>query len=115
MSKDDYFVIACKVLCYLYDCLKSGKPVDVNFLSNKNKTFAVNDSYWDYIISTMAEEGYIKNVRICEMDDSLLVSYDKDIKITPAGIEYLHENSMMKKALKVLEKISNLGFSIKIS
>ena len=33
MAKDDYFVIVCKILCYLYDRLKNGKSVDLNYLS----------------------------------------------------------------------------------
>lgn len=32
MAKNDYYVIVCKILCYLYDRLKNGKPIDVNYL-----------------------------------------------------------------------------------
>ena len=112
MAKDDYFVLVCKVLCYLYDCLKSGKTVDINYLDNSNKQFAVNDSYWEYIISTMAEEGLIRNVIVTEYDDELMLQYDDSIQITPKGIEYLQENSMMKKAFNVIKEIKDIGFSL---
>lgn len=112
MAKDDYFVLVCKILCYLYSCLKSGKPVDLNYLSNQNKQFAVNDRYWNYILLTMAEGEYIRYVRAQPGDDYPEVTLTEDVEITPKGIEYLQESSVMKKAFSVIKEIKDLGFSI---
>lgn len=30
MAKNDYNVIVCIILAYMYKCLKDGKPVDVD-------------------------------------------------------------------------------------
>ena len=103
MAKDDYFVIVCKILCYLYDCLKSGKTVDVNYLSCKEKQFNVNESYWKYIIENIAKEGYVRGVIVHYMDNETFVHYDERIQITPKGIEYLQENSTMKRLLALLK------------
>ena len=112
MAKDDYFVLVCKILCYLYSCLKSGKPVDLNYLTNQNKQFAVNDRYWNYILLTMAEDEYIRYVHIQPGDDYSEVILDEDVQITPKGIEYLQESSVMKKAFKAIKEIKDLGFSL---
>nr|DAY67900.1 MAG TPA: YjcQ protein [Caudoviricetes sp.] len=34
------------------------------------------------------------------------------IEITPIGIAFLQENSMMKKALNILKHMKDLGFSL---
>lgn len=44
MAKDDYFVVVCKILCYLYDRLKNGKSIDLNYLSYNGRQFNVEES-----------------------------------------------------------------------
>lgn len=49
MSKDDYYVIAYKLLSYLYSCLKKCNIIDIDNLRNIIKV-DIGDSYWEYII-----------------------------------------------------------------
>lgn len=113
MAKDDYFVIVCKILCYLYDRLKNGKPVDLNYLSYNGRQFNIEESYWNYIIVNMRKEMLVDNVTIIEIDGvKPYPRYDEMIEITPIGIAFLQENSMMKKALNVIKDIKDLGFSL---
>ncbi len=113
MAKDDYFVIVFKILCYLYDCLKHGKTPDMEYLSTENKLFPVGVDYWNYIMVHLVEEGYIDHVQIIAPDGSKPFAVLKEsVEITPKGIEYLQENSMMKKVFEKVKDVSNLGFSV---
>jgi hypothetical protein len=67
--------------------------------------FKVDESYWDYVLRHLIEGGYIEGAILL----SILGQEDPGVKITgklnitPKGIEYLDENSMMKKAKAFLE------------
>lgn len=45
MAKDDYFVLAYRVLAYLYECLKAGERPDMKYLSFGNRHFPIGESY----------------------------------------------------------------------
>jgi hypothetical protein len=49
MAKDDYHVIACTILAYLYACLKAGELPNLEYLRSDTALFPVNESYWSYI------------------------------------------------------------------
>ena len=46
MARDDYFVIAAKILDYLYKCLKKGIAPDPELLSPE--ALGINESYWNF-------------------------------------------------------------------
>ena len=105
MAKNDYFVIVCKILCYLYDRLKNGKPIDINYLSHTGRQFQITESYWNYIIVNMKKDGLIDNVTVVSIDGQKPYAVvDEMIEITPRGIAFLQENSMMKKAINILRQ-----------
>lgn len=110
MAKDDYYVLAYRILAYLYECVKQGQQPDLDYLTYDTKQFPVNESYWNYVLANLLQEGYIEGVYLVP----ILGRNDKgikgmqDIRITPKGIEYLQENSMMKKAGKVLKELKEL-------
>lgn len=105
MAKDDYHVIAYGILAYLYACLKKGEAVSLEFLNSD--TFKVNDSYWEYILIHLYEDGYIEGAAIIPVLGKQLrsIKLRPDLMITPKGIEYLQENSMMRKAKDVAKGI----------
>ena len=94
MSNNDYDVIVCKVLVYLY---KKYKRIDVpeDYLTPMTKEFP--------ICQEMLGEGLIKGFEYIEAfgGDEIIV-LENNIKITPTGIHYLKDNSIM---LKLVEKI----------
>lgn len=97
MARDDYFVMAYKLLKYLYECLKKGKKPDSEQIKHNTKHFPVGEEYFNYLIETLTRDGYLRNVIIIDMDNTTFVRFDDDIQITPKGIEYIEDNSMMKK------------------
>lgn len=61
-DKNDYFVIAYKVLGYLYDCLKKGIGPDLNYLEQIFSTANVGADYSDYIYGIMYKDGLIQGI-----------------------------------------------------
>ncbi len=106
MARDDYFVVVYKILKYLYECLKSGKSPDIyNILTAE--TYGVNESYFEYIIAELFEEGYIKGVSMINVigRTTPAIKITPNITIKPKGIEYLQENSTIARAKNFLKEI----------
>ena len=97
MSKDDYFVLAYRILSYLYACFKAGEQPDMDCISADVLHIPVG--YWFNIMRSLTEEGYIVGLVFPASIGSI------DLRITQKGIEFLQENSMMKKAAAFLKTI----------
>jgi hypothetical protein len=98
MAKDDYHVIVYRILSYLYTRLKAGEPTDGRMISADSKYFRINERYWEYIIKALVNQGFISGVTISKTwgNDVIINGLDY-AQITPAGIEYLCDNSFMKR------------------
>lgn len=111
MAKDDFHVIVYQILAYLYQCLKHGEDIDPRMISIDSDYFKVNDQginkkYWSYIIYQMSRLGLIEGVVFADIDGAkhqLPISWD-NCMITPAGIEYLTDNSFISKAKEFLKE-----------
>lgn len=110
MAKDDYFVIVYQILSYLYQRLKKGEDVDENMLSHDGQLFKVNKKYWAYIIYHLHETRLVEGAGFIKMDglDIPMAVQIHDMRITPQGIEYLCENSFMKKAVAFLKEAKEI-------
>ena len=106
MSKTDYFVIIYKILSYLYDCLKEDKKPSMDYLHFNTDTFPVGEGYWTYIFAHLLEEGLIEDASIITFAGGRRgVKTGPNFAITPAGIAYLHENSLIAKAKAFVKTI----------
>lgn len=110
MAKDDYPVIVYQLLAYMYQCLKRGEDVDTQMISADSDLFKVNGQsinkrYWAYVIRNLQKYGLIDGVVFADMDG---IKHPVPInceacQITPAGIEYLTDNSFIQKAKAFLK------------
>lgn len=111
MSKDDYYVIVYKLLSYLYSCLKKCNMIDIDNLRDIIKV-DIGDSYWEYIIRQLYNEGYVEGVAtfkyIGDIDERVRIN--KNFKITPKGIDFLESNSRIAKAKAFLKDINEILF-----
>ena len=100
MARDDYHVIVYQILAYLYQCLKNGEPVDEKQISFKSDFYNINQKYWIYIMTHLLEDGYIEGIIVNQdiNSDTPLIFRLHDCQITPKGIAYLADNSLMEKA-----------------
>ena len=98
MPKDDFFTIAYRILEYLYSCMKKGEPVDIELIRYDSKAINISEVYWRDILIELLDSGYIKGVAVMKavnQPDRIKVD---ELAITLKGIEYLQDNSKMKKA-----------------
>lgn len=98
MKKDDYFVIAYKVLANLYESLKAGESVDAKTISSE--ALGINEKYWSWIMRAMRDSG-----RMTGVEDVIGGAMIADPEITEEGIVFLQENSCMAKARRFLTEI----------
>ena len=106
MAQNDYFVIVYRVLKYLYDCLKKGEKTEVEYLVAS--TYNIPENYWIYILLSLINEEYIKGIRVDSTKDGVIFGDLREAIITPKGIEYLFENSLIEKAKKTLKDVKDM-------
>lgn len=106
MARDDYHVIVYQILAYLYVQLKAGEKVDVKMLEADSNYLNINKIYWTYIIENLYNQGFVSGVNINKAWGGDIAMVDiEDIMITPIGIEYLTDNSFLKKAKEFLKDV----------
>lgn len=108
MAKDDYFVVMYQILKMLYEALKNGHQVTDEEFSNQ--LLGLNEQYWNYIIRSMNDEGFITGVfqiRAAIGTDNAGVKFH-NVQITPQGIEYLFSNGMMERVKNTLKDIKGI-------
>lgn len=106
MANDDFFVIVYQVLKYLYECLKSGENPETAYL--RSSMYSIPESYWEYILSSLINERYISGISVTQVKGGVVFGDLQDATITPKGIEYLFENSLIEKAKKPLKDVKDM-------
>ena len=110
MAKDDFYVIAYKILAYLYMQLKNGEPIDPDMIKNDSPLFQINQRYWSYIMRNLLDEGYITGGiyhTACGKDRVIHGDLSR-VEITPKGIDYLCENTALERAKQFLKDIKEI-------
>lgn len=103
MAKDDYFVLVYKLLRYLYKCLKNEERPSWECIAPNTKDFPAGDQYFSYMLENLIKDEYIDGiVTVKRVGMPLQFRETSGIRITPKGIEYLQENSTMKKVADFL-------------
>lgn len=98
MAKDDYFVLVYKLLRYLYQCLKENIPASWDIVSPNTKDFPVGQEYFSYLLSHLLADGYIEGIaEVKKIGGSMRFKETAGLAISPKGIAYLEENSIMKR------------------
>ncbi len=103
MANDDYFKIVYVILTELYGCKKQGSRVDLQAISSAR--FKIPEGYLLDILSDLLDEGYVKGFKILETKTGRCILSLEDILITMKGIEYLQDNSKMKKMYEALKEV----------
>lgn len=99
MSSDDYWVVAYKILSYLYACMKAGKEVDVAAMRDLVR---VNESYFGMVVRGLQDKGLVSGFHFDGLSGAIIDSPDSaymdDFAITMDGALFVRENSNMEKA-----------------
>ncbi len=105
MAKDDYYIIAYRLMAYLYSCLKAGEKQNIDYI------YSLSDvpTYFDYILVNLYNDGYLEGiVKIPLLGSDYGVRVMPDVMITPKGIEFLQTNSAMSKAKDFLKTVKEV-------
>lgn len=103
MGKLDYYTIVAKVLVYLYKKYKRIN-LDEDYIAPMTKDFPISEEQLIETIAMMDEQKLIKgNIVKAGGGDIVTVDY-QSLKITPEGIDYLQDNSKIKKICETLKE-----------
>lgn len=104
MAQDDLHVVMYKMLSYLYSCLKKGENPSANVMAHTGGIVEIPFNYWVAVWEEMRDEGYVSGVSIIRAWSGDKIVDLEGARITASGVEYLSENSMMRKAAEFLKE-----------
>lgn len=104
MAKDDYHVIVYKILAYFYGCLKSGKTPRREDYAPECEMFSIPESYWAQIMRELIENGYLRDIIVVPRAQGIGIKAGPTAAITMKGVEFLENNSGLRKAKEFLGK-----------
>lgn len=94
-----------KILHGLESCMDLG-AVNLDMISPE--TLKISKERWEKYLEMLQDEGYIKGVKISTYISGAKAVNADNIQITLKGLEYLNENSMMKKAYRAIKGIKDV-------
>ena len=100
MASDDMHVVMYKILSYLYKCLKAGENPDLRMISAE--ALGINGVYHGRIIRELVTRGYVEGYKISSLPNGCTSITPINPVVTMTGVEFLMENSMMRKAYEFL-------------
>ena len=101
----DNFRVIYRILRYLEKALDYDEP---NMDCISAKALKLSDQRWVALMEMLSKEGYIDGFSVqSTVDGSILVSSSTP-RITLKGLEYLQENSLMKKAAELAKGVADI-------
>lgn len=107
MGKTDYYTIAAKILVYLYKKYKRMK-VEEDYLFPSTKDFPISEGQLTETIGMMQEQGFLTGNIVRAWGGDIVVLDYQSLKITPMGIDYLQDNSKIRKICETLREAKTI-------
>lgn len=107
MGKTDYYTIVAKILVYLYKKYKR-ISIDEDYISPMTKEFPISKEQLDETIVMMMEQNYITGTIVKAWGGETVMLDYQNLKITPAGIDYLQDNSKIRKICETLKEAKSI-------
>ena len=101
----DNFRIIYRILRYLEKALDYDEP-DMERISAK--ALGLSEQRWTALMSMLAKEGYVEGISIQKSFDGETAISISNPQITLKGLEYLQENSLMKKAAALAKGVADI-------
>ena len=99
MAKNDYHVLACRVLSYLYAYLKAGSEVSAEYLTDIFCKAGAGEDYQDYVLRQLFQSGYLEGVQTVDLPGKAFpgVKPARGLMITPGGDRIFAEQQRNRK------------------
>ena len=107
MAKDDFHVIAYKILSYLYQQIKNGEQIEPGQISARK--LMIEPVYWEYIMNVLRTNGLAEGyevIRNTNGERSVMKLHRAEI--TMKGIEYLASDEMIRMVKAEEDGILNI-------
>ena len=101
----DNFKIIYRILRYLEKAMDY-EEVDISFISAER--FNLTERRWAAIMEMLAKEKYVDGISVKRSIDGEIVLSLSNPRITLRGLEYLQENSTMKKIAGLAKGIADI-------
>lgn len=113
MAKNDMNAVIYKILRYLYRCMQEGKRPDVAEYAYNSDLLDIPEPYWEQIMAELIDNGYIRGVyKVPIMGCGYGIKPTPNACITIKGLEYLENNSGMRKAQEMIGKAAETAISM---
>lgn len=100
MARDDMFVVMCKIIAYLYSCMRKGTEPEIEKYSHE--ALLIPEEYWIDVIEELVRHGFIMGVKVSRLLGGRSVDIDRPT-VTMEGIQFARENSMMSRAARFVQ------------
>lgn len=105
MGANDMHVVMYKILAYLYDCMKQGiEPQQSAIAADSQMIGPIPHRYWCSIMRELSERGLVNGISVIATLDGRQEVIVANPTVTLEGVEFMQENSMMRKALDFLKE-----------
>lgn len=101
----DNFRVIYKVLRYLESVLDTGAADEERL---RGAAYGITEERFKALMVMLADNGYVKGVKYRTYADGGILLDLSDVKITLRGLEYLAENSLMRKTAEALKGIKDI-------
>lgn len=101
----DNFKVIYRILHYLEKAMDYDE-VNIDFISAS--ALKVTEQRWTAIMEMLAKEGYIEGVSVTRSCDGDVLASVSSPRITLRGLEYLNENSLVRKAANAAKGIAEM-------
>lgn len=114
MAKDDYEVVACKILVYLYACFKGKVVFNRKVFEEAISADSFPEGYLARVLRMMQKDGLVDGVQFTKAWGNvyIIISDLSGMEITSKGIDYLKNNSTMQKVLEFIKEGADLIASL---
>ncbi len=101
----DNFRVIYRILRYLEKALDYDEP---NMDCISAKALKLSDQRWVALMEMLSKEGYIDGFSVQRIVDGSILISSSTPRITLKGLEYLQENSLMKKAAELAKGVADI-------
>lgn len=101
----DNFKTVYRILNFLKKSEQHDEFDDENFTAEH---FGLAGRQWALTLERMTDDGHVKGVEVRRSVDGYVVVHLAQPRITSKGLEYLEENSLMRKAARLAKGIAEI-------
>lgn len=101
----DNFRVIYRILRYLEKAMDYDEP---DMMCISAEALKLTDHRWMMVMEMLSKEGYIDGLSVQRGVDGSVVISSSTPRITLKGLEYLQENSLMKKAAELAKGVADI-------